>query len=79
MTQDEIDRREWQDPRNWRGGWLGIYHSPRDSRVWVPKRNPAMGWTVNTARTAGLAWTAFFVGLVALAVALAVAFAARGS
>lgn len=67
MNQKEINEAEWKDPRNWRGGWLGIYRSDRDSRLWVPKRNPAMGWTVNTARPAA---AAFLIGLPFFALAV---------
>jgi uncharacterized membrane protein len=68
MDQSQIDEAEWQDRRNWHGGWLGIYRSQRDTRVWVPKRNPKMGWTINTARPAGLV---LVIGIPLLAVALA--------
>ena len=54
MTQKAIDEAEWNDPTNWRGGWLGIYYSERDSRAWVPKRNPALGATLNFARRSGV-------------------------
>lgn len=54
MTQDEINEAEWNDPRNWHGGWLGLYRSRRDSRAWVPKRFPALGVTVNFARRSGV-------------------------
>jgi uncharacterized membrane protein len=56
MTQDEINQAEWQDPANWSDSLVGIYFSKRDSRVWVPKRRPAWGWTLNLAHPAG-AWT----------------------
>ena len=72
MDQRQINDAEWQDPKNWHGGWLGVYHSQQDSRLWVPKRNPIMGWTVNTARPAGLALVIapFLVALVVVVVAL---------
>lgn len=54
--QDEVDRAEWENPANWHCGWLGVYRSERDSRVWVPKQNPTYGWTVNTARPGGIAF-----------------------
>ena len=38
---------EWHRAENWYGGWLGLYHAPRDPRVWVPKRPPHFGWTLN--------------------------------
>lgn len=35
-----------KDPRSWKGI---LYSNINDSRVFVPKRNPAMGWTLNFA------------------------------
>ena len=32
-----------------------IYSDPDDERIWVPKRNPWMGWTVNAAHPGGKA------------------------
>jgi uncharacterized membrane protein len=54
MSRKETDDAEWHDPRNWHGGWLGFYYSPRDSRGWVPKRKPGYGWTVNFASRSGV-------------------------
>jgi uncharacterized membrane protein len=54
MTQREINEAEWRDPKNWHGGWLGLYKSERDTRVWVPKPNPRMGMTVNFAHRSGV-------------------------
>ena len=71
LHQHEIDEREWARPDNWHAGPLGLYHSRRDRRVWVPKRSRAFGWTVNLGRPAGVAWTVFFAGGLLLAVALA--------
>ncbi|MBN2582988.1 MAG: hypothetical protein JXL80_07965 [Planctomycetes bacterium] len=80
--QQEINRREWANPDNWSGpAWLSVYFSKRDSRVWVPKRIPAMGWTVNLGRTGGVLWMiGIFMGIVLLVVAIniiTVALAAR--
>ncbi len=61
MDQREINRREWRDPANWTGGLLRRYASERDSRLWVPKSNPVLGWTLNFAHPASLYW---LVGLV---------------
>lgn len=66
MTQDQTNDAEWNDPANWHGGALGLYYAPRDSRAWVPKRTPWMGWTVNFARPAGVAGLALLVGVVVL-------------
>ena len=32
---------------------LGLYHGSDDSRLFVPKPNPAMGWTVNVSHPYG--------------------------
>ena len=57
MTQDEINRQEWQDSDNWSGPkWLSVYFSKTDSRTWVPKQIPGMGWTINLGKTAGVCW-----------------------
>ncbi|HKI97505.1 MAG TPA: hypothetical protein VKB51_03420 [bacterium] len=37
QTQEQINDAEWQNSANWRFGLF--YYSPRDSRVWVPKRS----------------------------------------
>jgi hypothetical protein len=59
----QSDRHEWENPENWGGpDWIAIYFSKRDSRVWVPKRLPWMGWTLNLARDGGVFW---LVGLLA--------------
>jgi len=58
-----INETEWKRADNWHGGWLGLYSSARDSRVWVRKRNPAHGWTVNLARPAGRVWLAALLGV----------------
>jgi uncharacterized membrane protein len=67
-TLNEI---EWRNPENWAGpAWCSIYHGQHDSRVWVPKQIPALGWTINFGHPAGRSW---LIGLAAgLALALAV-------
>ena len=54
MNRNEINKREWNNPDNWQGGFLGIYYSKEDTRSWVPKRIPWMGWTINFAKTSGV-------------------------
>ena len=27
--------------------WAGLYHDADDPRLFVPKRNPSFGWTIN--------------------------------
>jgi uncharacterized membrane protein len=53
MTQKEINEAEWSDPANWRYGWLILYFGKRDTRLLVPKRKPAFGFTVNLGRREG--------------------------
>lgn len=73
-TQDEINREEWLDPDNWSGPkWISVYFSKKDSRTWVPKQVPAMGWTVNLGRGAGIWWlVAALIGLPLLITLIAV-------
>ena len=40
-SEDAINQREWEQLANW-SGWFGAYYSPRDTRLWVPKR-PTIG------------------------------------
>jgi len=66
MTQDEINKAEWENPDNWTKGskLLCVYFSHKDSRTWVPKRIPWMGSTMNLGKPAGVAWlTGFLVGI----------------
>ena len=55
MDQKEINKTEWSNPENWGGPrWMSVYFSKKDSRIWVPKQIPLMGWTLNLARTSGV-------------------------
>lgn len=66
IEQREINQREWNDPQNWS---VGFYFSKQDSRTWVPKRPPWMGWTLNLATKAGALWMiGFLVGIPLLVV-----------
>lgn len=61
MSQREINDAEWNNPDNWSGGF---YFSKKDSRTWVPKSIPWMGWTLNIGRPAGAYWLlGFIIGL----------------
>lgn len=62
MSQKEINRTEWENPENWHGGYLGLYHSRLDSRLVVPKRTRVMGWTLNTGRPLGMALIVLALG-----------------
>ena len=59
MNQEEIDRREWENPDN----WTTIYFSKKDSRACVPKRNPKHGWTINFGSPAGSRWVYYLMAL----------------
>jgi uncharacterized membrane protein len=68
MDQDAINRAEWKNPDNWSGGF---YFSKKDSRVWVPKSIPWMGWTLNIGTTAGACWLlGLVIGLPVLVIAI---------
>ncbi len=69
MNQDEINQAEWETPGNWRGpDWMAVYSSKADTRTWVPKKIPWMGWTLNLGRPSGLCWLAGFI--IAMAILL---------
>jgi uncharacterized membrane protein len=68
MTQDEINQAEWENPANWSDTIVGIYFSKRDTRVWVPKRIPSWGWTLNLGHASSAWW---LVGLLATPALLA--------
>lgn len=57
MTQKEINEVAWKNPENWKGpDWRAIYVSKKDTRSWVRKKIPWMGWTLNLGRTSGVCW-----------------------
>jgi uncharacterized membrane protein len=70
-TRDERPgAEEWHRDENWYGGWLGLYHAPRDPRVWVRKRRPRFGWTLNFARRAAWLWIAALLTIPAAVLAV---------
>jgi len=46
-TEKEIFDSMRRNPRSWKS--LFFYMNGNDSRLFVPKRNPSMGWTLNFA------------------------------
>ena len=57
--QGEVNEQEWDNPENWGGtNWFDLYFSQKDSRVWVPKRIPILGKTLNLAKPASAYWLA---------------------
>ena len=73
MNQDELNERERNNPGNW-GKLLGFYHSRADSRIWVRKPKPWMGWTLNMANPYARVLVLFFILLLCLLVAATVFF-----
>lgn len=63
MNQEEINKAEWQNPDNWTLGsrLLCVYFSHKDSRTWVPKRIPWMGYTLNLGKPSGVVWLIGFL------------------
>jgi uncharacterized membrane protein len=59
---------EWDNPANWRAGWLHVYVAPRDLRLLVPMRPRWLGWTLNLGqrRTWVLLLGVFLLALLAL-------------
>ncbi len=47
MDKEVLNTKEWNNPRNWHMGILGVYYSKVDTRLFVPKATPAFGWTFN--------------------------------
>lgn len=62
---------------------MAIYFSKNDTRTWVPKRLPWMGWTLNLGRAGGVYWLVGFLtgipALIVLASTLLVAESAHGN
>ncbi len=56
MTQQQINHAQWNDPDNWSGPFNDLYFSKQDSRVWVPRKGPWNGWTMNLAQPRGAMW-----------------------
>lgn len=74
MMQEEINRAEWENLANWSHPVFGVYFSKRDSRIWVPKRTPSWGWTLNLGHPSGMWW---LVGLILLPAGLLQLFKGR--
>lgn len=57
MDNKTINHNEWHNPDNWsRKGIFGIYFSKTDTRVWVPKALPVLGWTINFGHPKAVFW-----------------------
>jgi len=61
-SQDRINIAEWGNSEN----WSSIYFSKKDSRTFVPKRNPKQGWTINFGSASGSRWIYYLLGVLFL-------------
>ena len=65
LTQEEINRTEWENPKNWTGPkGISVYFSKKDTRCFVPKQLKMTGPTMNLGKTSGFFW--LFFGTLAL-------------
>ena len=66
MDQKEINETEWKNTDNWS---VGLYFSKKDTRTWVPKSIPCVGWTLSLATRSGAMWMiGFLIGLPLLSI-----------
>ena len=74
MNQEVINRQEWANPDNWSGlRWLSVYFSKKDSRTWVPKQIPSLGWTVNLGQPTGVyTFVGVLVGIPVLIIVMSI-------
>ena len=49
MSPDNNNASSDNEEQHWKYGLF--YHNSEDPRLFLPKRNPAFGWTLNFART----------------------------
>lgn len=81
MPDQALHEVEWHNPANWSGPrFLGLYFSKRDPRLWVPKRIPLLGWTINLGHPRGpLCMLSIFGGIVLLVIGISIATLALAS
>ena len=73
MDTKQANIAEWSDHKNWsRFGLLGIYFSKVDSRLWVPKATPGLGWTLNFAHRGAVAMLLAVIAVPTLVAAVGV-------
>ncbi|MDE1920372.1 MAG: hypothetical protein KGJ09_03410 [Candidatus Omnitrophica bacterium] len=74
--QQKINEDQWHNQDNWSGPF---YSSKKDDRLWVPKRNPVFGWTINFGHKYGLLTMIMIsiVPLIAVAVGLTAVLSTR--
>lgn len=67
MDEDKKGKHhQWHnDPSNWI--WGVFYYNREDKRIFIPKRIPVMGWTINFANaTSILVMTAIVIAVIIL-------------
>jgi len=70
MDINDTNIAAWNDEKNWsRFGLSGIYFSKVDSRLWVPKARPGLGWTINFAHRGAVAMLLAVIALPTLVTA----------
>jgi uncharacterized membrane protein len=74
VTQEEINKSEWENPDNWSAPIAGVYFSKRDRRIWVPKQWPGIGWTLNMGHRHSVWW---LIGLIVVPPVLAACWSRR--
>ena len=72
LQNNQANDAQWNNAQNWAGPKLfAVYFSKADSRLWVPKRIPWMGWTLNLGHPKGAVWlVGIIVGIVLLQIAV---------
>lgn len=48
-----MNDQHWKNEKNWGAGLCGFYFCKEDTRLWVPKKNPVMGVTINLGHPKG--------------------------
>jgi uncharacterized membrane protein len=74
MDPKERNRREWERPENWHGPRLiSFYAAENDTRVFVSRRSPSFGMTLNLAHPVARAILILVLTVVLIGVVVAVA------
>lgn len=77
MDPKERNRKEWENPSNWRGPF---YFGEHDTRVMVPRRGRiGRGYTFNLANTAGRLIFTAIIAIALAAIVLALASGGKGA
>jgi hypothetical protein len=62
MKPDKETQEKWlHDSNNWKLNFF--YYNKEDKRIFPPKKNPALGWTVNFANKKSLVIFLLWIGI----------------